>query len=301
MRRVTLSDVPAGWYANPADNGASERFWDGTSWTVWTRSGSQHVTEPAPAAATASADEEPIPAGWYPDPDTDGATARYWDGDDWTERTRASLRPTPGPLAGRRSIRTAAAAGAVATPVTDLHNDGAPTDELPVVEASSAEVVNLTKDAPAEAVAEQAVAQEAVAEEAPVELEAAEAEATEPVLIDLVKHEQEESEDSSSVTSAAVPRQERASELRRNDSAGRGLDVRWAADAEAVDAYRQIEFNRLELLLGAVWDAAMKGDVDSVQAATRLIEIRTRLMGIDLNAPSAPTPPPLLVAGEQQH
>lgn len=40
-----------------------------------------------------------IPAGWYPDPDDDGVSLRWWDGDDWTERTRSASAPQriPGP------------------------------------------------------------------------------------------------------------------------------------------------------------------------------------------------------------
>lgn len=34
-----------------------------------------------------------MPAGWYPDPDVDGARDRYWDGEDWTEDTRHSVEP----------------------------------------------------------------------------------------------------------------------------------------------------------------------------------------------------------------
>ena len=33
-----------------------------------------------------------ISAGWYPDPDDDGASVRYWDGRTWTEQTRPADR-----------------------------------------------------------------------------------------------------------------------------------------------------------------------------------------------------------------
>jgi len=42
-----------------------------------------------------------VPAGWYPDPDDGGASQRYWDGDDWTERVRSSDRPSPSGGASR--------------------------------------------------------------------------------------------------------------------------------------------------------------------------------------------------------
>jgi hypothetical protein len=36
-----------------------------------------------------------IPAAWYPDPDDDGASERWWDGSDWSETTRTRTVPTP--------------------------------------------------------------------------------------------------------------------------------------------------------------------------------------------------------------
>lgn len=51
------------------------------------------------------ANDEDVPAGWYPDPDDNGVSQRYWDGNDWTEQTRpgerpAPVRPRPVPAAG---------------------------------------------------------------------------------------------------------------------------------------------------------------------------------------------------------
>lgn len=57
--------------------------------------------------------------------------------------------------------------------------------------------------------------------------------------------------------------------------------VQRAVDPDAIDALRRLEHNRLELLLGAVWEDAMKGEVAAVEAATKLIEMRCRLTGID--------------------
>jgi hypothetical protein len=74
--------IAAGWYPDPDDGGASDRYWDGDGWTEQTR----------------SAEAEPdVPAGWYPDPDDGGISQRYWDGDDWTERTRPTARTQPPP------------------------------------------------------------------------------------------------------------------------------------------------------------------------------------------------------------
>jgi hypothetical protein len=74
--------IAAGWYPDPDDGGASDRYWDGRDWTEQTR----------PA-------EPDVPAGWYPDPDDGGLSQRYWDGTDWTERTRPANRPQPTPSA----------------------------------------------------------------------------------------------------------------------------------------------------------------------------------------------------------
>ncbi len=38
-----------------------------------------------------------VPADWYPNPDDQGASQRYWDGKGWTEQTRAANRPRPAP------------------------------------------------------------------------------------------------------------------------------------------------------------------------------------------------------------
>jgi hypothetical protein len=52
-----------------------------------------------------------------------------------------------------------------------------------------------------------------------------------------------------------------------------------------IESFRQMEQGRLELLLGAVWAQAMDGDVPSVLAAARLIETRSRLLGLDVPSP----------------
>ncbi|HSP36545.1 MAG TPA: hypothetical protein VLR26_02200 [Frankiaceae bacterium] len=52
-----------------------------------------------------------------------------------------------------------------------------------------------------------------------------------------------------------------------------------------IQSFRQMEQGRLELLLGAVWAKAMEGDVPSVLAAARIIETRSRLLGLDVPSP----------------
>lgn len=36
-----------------------------------------------------------VPAGWYPNPDDNGVSERYWDGSGWLEQTRPLNRPAP--------------------------------------------------------------------------------------------------------------------------------------------------------------------------------------------------------------
>src|SRR3954470_12360957 len=104
-RYMTESEVPADWYPDPDDDGASERYWDGEAWT--------ELTRPTDLSA------QP-PPGWYPDPDTGGTTARYWAGNHWTERRRATVRPMPfaDSTSGQRTVeQQTPAADAVESPV----------------------------------------------------------------------------------------------------------------------------------------------------------------------------------------
>ncbi len=541
---MTLSDVPAGWYPDPADDGVSERYWDGRLWSDQTR---QRTS--AEATADASADEEePIPAGWYPDPDTGGATFRYWDGDDWTERTRATLRPTPGLSAGRRSTTathdrshdrrepvdgggpaaesltsdvTTVEVPAVEAAQTSQHAQGdhpqteassqqlsreSDADEIPAgwypdpddggvsarywngqdwtertrsflrpspsptppaaakpadepappavalspaapvaepepvspsgqeepaataqSEAEDAGQFSTAADATApagaagpheaaaqaqqqadvpqadvpqaELVAEPVVEEQEenaehadLAEQADVaEPEVAEQQETaeqagttrhtdvpEPAQVaedagtdetpadetpaaasaDAEQDDAASSADPQPVGSSETAREDGAADersnghpaeprtadrvvqvpssapkpgpgssdapgpaavptsggqrdgfrplqrlkgLRRKEEPGeRSAATQWAVDTEAVDAFRQLEYNRLELLLGAVWENAMKGDVSSVQAATRLIEIRCRLMGVEVGSSPPEPASPMLVGREER-
>lgn len=51
--------------------------------------------------------------------------------------------------------------------------------------------------------------------------------------------------------------------------------------AEAVDEHRALEIARLDALQLAVWDHAMAGDVKALNAVLRIIEQRSRLLGLD--------------------
>ena len=46
-----------------------------------------------------------VPRGWYPDPDDNGASQRYWDGNNWTEQTRSINRPRPTPQSAPQPAR----------------------------------------------------------------------------------------------------------------------------------------------------------------------------------------------------
>ena len=52
-------------------------------------------------------------------------------------------------------------------------------------------------------------------------------------------------------------------------------------EAEAVDDLRTLEVQRLDALQVAAWDKAMAGDVKAILAVARIIEQRSRLLGLD--------------------
>ena len=52
-------------------------------------------------------------------------------------------------------------------------------------------------------------------------------------------------------------------------------------EADAVEDHRSLELARLDALQTAVWDAAMAGDVKAVGMVLRIIEQRSRLLGLD--------------------
>lgn len=85
---------PAGWYTDPED-GALQRFWDGSRWTSSRMPLIEAVplegTDPKPvesgryASDTRVAEDADLPpAAWYTDPENSGGM-RYWDGARWTE------------------------------------------------------------------------------------------------------------------------------------------------------------------------------------------------------------------------
>jgi hypothetical protein len=101
---------PAGWYVDP-DDGALQRFWDGSRWTnsrMPRNEGipleTEVIDEPPPETGFASdrpqtPDAAPAaetglpPAAWYADPENP-AGMRYWDGARWTEH-RTDYLPAP--------------------------------------------------------------------------------------------------------------------------------------------------------------------------------------------------------------
>ena len=52
-------------------------------------------------------------------------------------------------------------------------------------------------------------------------------------------------------------------------------------EAEAVEQHRALELARLDALQVGLWDRAVGGDVKAVNAVLRIIEQRSRLLGLD--------------------
>jgi hypothetical protein len=114
----TAKHPPAGWYEDP-DDGALQRFWDGTRWTNSRMPRNEAVPlegeplppapapvpiAPAPIGTTRYSSDAPStadsatgmpPAAWYADPENPEGM-RYWDGGRWTEhRTDYLAAPAP--------------------------------------------------------------------------------------------------------------------------------------------------------------------------------------------------------------
>lgn len=49
---------------------------------------------------------------------------------------------------------------------------------------------------------------------------------------------------------------------------------------KAVDEYREIELNRLDALQSACWERALAGELRAVEAVLRVMEQRSRLLGL---------------------
>lgn len=93
-----MSTPAPGWYKDPGGSDG-QRYWDGQAWTDELRPrdaqpSRSHPTPPAqPTTAPAHPPAQPAgpaeqPPGWYPDP-WDPQQQRAWDGQRWTEHTRA--------------------------------------------------------------------------------------------------------------------------------------------------------------------------------------------------------------------
>lgn len=52
-------------------------------------------------------------------------------------------------------------------------------------------------------------------------------------------------------------------------------------EADAVDQHRTLELLRLDALQAGLWDRAVGGEVKAVNAVLRIIEQRSRLLGLD--------------------
>ena len=69
--------------------------------------------------------------------------------------------------------------------------------------------------------------------------------------------------------------------------------VRAALDSDAGVAageIRKLHMARLETLLGAVWDAASRGDLRAIDRALKVLDREARLLGLDLS--TQPDEPP---------
>jgi len=65
------------------------------------------------------------------------------------------------------------------------------------------------------------------------------------------------------------------------------LDVR---EVESVDELRRLELNRLDAVHASLWPQAMKGHVPSVLALLRVMDLRTRLLGLQVSGSRKRTP-----------
>ncbi len=95
----TAKPPPAGWYPDP-DDGALQRFWNGSRWTNSRMPMSvgvpletePRVSEPLPLEPAIGRTGLPA-AAWYADPENPEGM-RYWDGSRWTEH-RTDYRAEP--------------------------------------------------------------------------------------------------------------------------------------------------------------------------------------------------------------
>ena len=81
-----------------------------------------------------------------------------------------------------------------------------------------------------------------------------------------------------------------AQQLGYHDRSGAFKAIRGALaarQAEAVDELRALEIDRLDRLQASVWDAALEGDIPSVDRVLKVIAARVRLLGLDQNTDKA--------------
>ena len=60
-----------------------------------------------------------------------------------------------------------------------------------------------------------------------------------------------------------------------------------AQQAQEVDELRMLELERLDALQRSCWDAALEGDIASVDRVLKVIAARVRLLGLDQNTDKA--------------
>ena len=57
-----------------------------------------------------------------------------------------------------------------------------------------------------------------------------------------------------------------------------------------VDTLRRLELDRLDALQAAIWSEALAGDTAALNTVLRIIELRTRLLGLGLEHRPSPAP-----------
>lgn len=61
----------------------------------------------------------------------------------------------------------------------------------------------------------------------------------------------------------------------------RALDAYRADEAGAIDAWRELEGQRLDRLQAAAWSAAAKGDLKAIETVLKVMGQRSKLLGLD--------------------
>lgn len=61
----------------------------------------------------------------------------------------------------------------------------------------------------------------------------------------------------------------------------RSLEKHVIEEGLAIEAWRELELARLDTLQQAIWDKAMSGDTRAIEAALKILDRRSKLLGLD--------------------